>query len=176
MDSEFVWMQTEGVFRCLADNDDNFSETPLWQHLFFVLMDQCCVTEESFLSKKVVICGCEDSANSFWLFFLFSTESCRCHMKGRWQSIICLFSEWGKGELDCDGWCWDAFSYWPEKTGPQCELAGGMFHKNMSIQPINIFPNHYPCVVGFIIQSSELFACRLFLLHHIHSKVENLFS
>lgn len=60
--------------------------------------------------------------------FLFSTVASRCLMEGSWQSIIWFACSESRrrqrGELDYDGWCGEAFSYWPEKLDPIVSYQG----------------------------------------------------
>lgn len=94
------------------------------------------------MSHSIVACDCGDSGYSSRLFILHT--GVQALMEGSWQSIICWtcseFRGEAVGEPDCDGWCWEAFSYWPEKLDHIVSYLEKMPHKSMSMWSINIAP------------------------------------
>ena len=54
------------------------------------------------------------------------------------------------GEQDCDGWCWDACSYWPEKLERIVSYQEKCPVKNVSICAINTAAKGYLRILGFI--------------------------
>lgn len=84
------------------------------------------MSERKLFPEKVMCCW-GDSANtpssfSFLVFLLFFPPSPQCYAGVSWRaadsqsSTQKLLGECGgRGERDGDGWCWNAFSYWPEK-------------------------------------------------------------
>lgn len=69
-----------------------------------------------------------------FFFFLSSTGLCRCFIKGSWQSVICFCGAWrGQGELDCDGWCRNAFCYWSEMWTTSGLLGENPFLKHVGM-------------------------------------------
>lgn len=78
-------------------------KTPLRRQLLFAVMDQCCVTEESFSKGfHVWLRG--------WCQLVLAFYSPQCHSGGSWRAAdsqssvqLALGVGEGRGELDCDG-------------------------------------------------------------------------
>ena len=123
---------------------------PLRQQSLSVLMDQCSVTEELV------------QANPSW--FAFLRVAYRWFLGGQLTvnhvSSVVLWAEgWagGGGELDCDGWCGDAFSYWPEKLGytesyqEKCPIKACQYGPSISLAkrlPVNHWLYHWARALG----------------------------
>lgn len=123
-------------------------KAPLWQQLF-CFNGPVLFQRGKFFTKK----GCHMWLRGWYhLPLVFYSPQCRAGASWRAadsQSSVQLALKVGRGrgELDCDGWCWDALSYWPE-SGPQRELSGELHHKNVSIWPINTAESGYLCLIG----------------------------
>lgn len=131
-------------------------KTPLRQSSLFFNGLVLCHTEV-FVSfspppQNVVICGCRDGAFLSRLFILHSGKQVLHGGQLTVNHLLSLFWEWGGalGELDCDGWCWEAFSYWPKKLDHIVSYQEKMPHKSMSIWPINIAAKGYLCIIGSV--------------------------
>lgn len=123
-------------------------KAPLWQQLFCFNGPVLC-QRGKFFTKK----GCHMWLRG-WYHLPLVFYSPQCGAGASWRAAdsqssvqLALKVGRGRGELDCDGWCWDAFSYWPE-SGPQRELSGELHHKHVSIWPINTAENGYLCLIG----------------------------
>lgn len=90
-----VCVQAEGVFRCLVDYDDNFSENPTEAAVVLCFNGPpLCRRGNFFFPRKVVMCGCGDGANSFWLFILHSVMQVLHGGQLTVNHLFSLFSEW----------------------------------------------------------------------------------
>lgn len=158
--------RVRGSFSCLLDYADNLVKTPLRQLSLFFNGPVRCHTAESFLSVSSVAAGTVATRPGF----LFSAVACRCFMEGSWQSIICsACSEIGReavGEPDCDGWCWEAFSYWPEKLDhivsylEKCPIKACQYGPSILLQrlPVHYWLCHWVWADWFICLNAE-FIC-----------------
>lgn len=92
-----MYVQPEGVFRCLVDYDDNVSGSPTEAAVALGFNGPVLCHKGTFFFQKVVMCGCGDGANSSWLFFFYILHSVVQVLHGGQLTVNHLFSslsEW----------------------------------------------------------------------------------